>query len=413
MYTRRSFLKASSLFALAPTIPSFLAHTARAARVERDARILVVVQLDGGNDGINTVVPLVDEGYAKHRKVLRLAQDRLIKVNDSVGLHPSLGQFGKLLEAGQVAIVQGVSYPNPNRSHFQSMATWHSARLDPEEHGSRGWLGRALDQTPHSGKISSSLLVGSSAVPVALRGRRSIASSLERPEEFLLSSTADVRKLIGGETESNSVPSTTVPAKSQGSLAAFVERSMLDAYATSDRIAEVTRTIDTGAIYPESRIGNHLQTVARLIKAGFGTRIYYTVQPGYDTHSQQLRTHSDLLFNLGAALKSFLDDLAAHKLSERVAVLVFSEFGRTVVENGSGGTDHGTSGPVFLAGPGIKPGVVGKTPSLLDLDPKHGDLKTNVDFRQVYAAVLEDWLGLRSEDTLGGKFAKVELFRKG
>ena len=412
MYTRRSFLKASSLFASAPTIPSFLAQTARATREERDARILVVVQLDGGNDGINTVVPLADEGYAKHRKVLRLVQDSLIKVNDSVGLHPSLGQFGKLLEAGQLAIAQGVSYPNPNRSHFQSMATWHSARLDPEEHGSVGWLGRALDQETHRGKISSSLLVGSGTVPVALRGRRSIASSLERPEEFLLSSTAEVRKLIGEETESTPLPSNAAPGKSEGNLAAFVERSILDAYATSDRVAEVTRTIDTGAIYPESRLGNHLQTVARLIKAGFGTRIYYTVQPGYDTHSQQLRTHGDLLFHLGAALKSFLDDLAAHKLAERVAILVFSEFGRSVAENGSAGTDHGTSGPVFLAGPGIKPGVVGKTPSLLDLDPKHGDLRTHIDFRQVYAAVLEDWLGLRCDEALGGRFEKVELFRK-
>src|SRR5579871_2477089 len=144
--TRRAFLKTSTLLALAPTIPGFLARTARAARTERDGRVLVVIQLDGGNDGINTVVPFADDGYARHRKVLRLTKDRLVKVNDQVGLHPSLADAGKLLESGRLAIVPGVSYPNPNRSHFRSMAIWHSARLDPEEHGGFGWLGRALDQ---------------------------------------------------------------------------------------------------------------------------------------------------------------------------------------------------------------------------------------------------------------------------
>src|SRR5947209_7048252 len=145
MLTRRDFLSSSSLIALAPTIPGFLARTARAAAPRRDGRVLVVVELNGGNDGINTVVPFADEGYVKHRKTLRLAKDRLIKVNDHFALHPSLRDASKLLEAGQFVIAQGVSYPNPNRSHFQSLATWHTCRLDPEEHKGPGWLGRALD----------------------------------------------------------------------------------------------------------------------------------------------------------------------------------------------------------------------------------------------------------------------------
>src|SRR5262249_31696160 len=145
MLSRRDFLTSSTLLALAPTVPAFLARTARAARPEPDARVLVVIQLDGGNDGINTVVPFADEGYAKYRKALRLPRDRLVKVNDRVGLHPSLGGFGKLLEAGRLAVVQGVGYPNPNRSHFQSMAIWHTARLDAEQQVGLGWLGRGLD----------------------------------------------------------------------------------------------------------------------------------------------------------------------------------------------------------------------------------------------------------------------------
>jgi uncharacterized protein (DUF1501 family) len=409
--TRRDFLKTSTLFALAPTIPGFLAQTARAAKVERDGRVLVVIQLDGGNDGINTVVPFADEGYAKHRKVLRIPKERLVKVNDQVGLHPSLADAGKLLDTGQFAIVQGVSYPNPNRSHFRSMAIWHSARLDPEEHGGLGWLGRALDDgesarhpytPPRSGEGkgggAGSLLIGSGPPPVAIRGRRSVASALERPEDFALAAGADPRKAI-------------IKKEMADDLTAFVQRSMLDAYATADRLAEVAAAKDTDSRYPGSSLAGRLQLIARLLKAGFGTRIYYTLQPGYDTHSAQLQTHGQLLFELAGALKAFLDDLAAAKLADRVAVLMFSEFGRTVDENGSAGTDHGTSGPVFLAGSGVKPGLVGTTPSLLDLDPKHGDLKVGIDFRQVYAAVLEDWLNLPSPSALGGTFQKLPLLR--
>jgi uncharacterized protein (DUF1501 family) len=181
MPSRRDFLKRSSLLALAPAVPGFLAQTARAAVPQREGRVLVVIQLDGGNDGINTVVPFADEGYAKHRKVLRLAKDRLVKVDDTGGLHPSLSGFGKLLEAGRLVIAQGVSYPNPSRSHFQSMATWHTARLDPEEHRGPGWLGRSLDA---AGKSASALLVGGGPPPVAIRGRRSVASAIERIEVF-------------------------------------------------------------------------------------------------------------------------------------------------------------------------------------------------------------------------------------
>jgi uncharacterized protein (DUF1501 family) len=397
MFTRRDFLKSSTLFALAPTVPGFLAATARAARAERDGRILVVIQLDGGNDGINTVVPYADPGYARYRQALRLPKDRLVKVNDHVALHPSLADAGKLLESGRLAIVQGVNYPNPNRSHFRSMAIWHSARLDPEEHGGLGWLGRALDQDPKAG-AAGALLVGSGQPPVALRGRRSVASALDRPEDFALAAGADPRKALAA-------------MEPKDDLTAFVQRSMLDAYATADRLAAVAQAKDTGPRYPDTGLGNRLEMVARLLKANFGTRVYYTTQGSYDTHSGQLQTHSQLLFELATALKAFLDDLAASKLADRVAVLMFSEFGRTVSENGSAGTDHGTSGPVFLAGAGVKAGVVGRTPSLLDLDPKVGDLRTAVDFRRVYATVLEDWLRLPAKEALAGTFERLPLFR--
>src|SRR5437763_6397273 len=198
MFSRRDFLKSSTLIALAPTVPGFLARTARAAAPQRDGHVLVVVQLDGGNDGINSVVPLNDEGYAKHRKTLRLAKGGLVKVDGKVGLHPSLGAFGKLLEKGQLAVVQGVGYPNPHGSHFRSMAIWHSARLDAEEHTGLGWLGRALDDGPRpSDGSSASLLIGGGPPPPAIRGRRAVASALERTEEFALDAGADPCRALG------------------------------------------------------------------------------------------------------------------------------------------------------------------------------------------------------------------------
>jgi uncharacterized protein (DUF1501 family) len=406
MLTRRDFLRSSSLLALAPTIPGFLARTARAAVPRRDGRVLVVLELNGGNDGVNTVVPFADEGYAKHRKTLRLSKDRLVKVNNQVGLHSSLGNFGKLLEAGQLIIAQGVSYPNPSRSHFQSMATWHTARLDPEENKGPGWIGRGLDI---AGNGASALLVGSGPLPVAIRGRRSIASAIERIEDFSLAAGADPRKALvsSGPSARRGSPD---PADTDD-LTAFVQRNMLDAYATADRLREVSEGTDD-ARYPQNGLASRLRLIARLLKVGLDTRVFYTLQSGYDTHSAQLFTHSNLLFELAGALKAFLDDLAAAKLADRVVVLLFSEFGRTVRENGSAGTDHGTAGPVFLAGPALKGGLVGATPSLLDLDPKDGDLRRSLDFRQVYATVLEDWLAVSSKDTLGGTFGHLPLFRR-
>jgi uncharacterized protein (DUF1501 family) len=194
-------------------------------------------------------------------------------------------------------------------------------------------------------------------------------------------------------------------------LAAFVRRSALDAYATADRMAEMFRAPDNGAGYPATNLASQLRLVARLMKLDLGTRVFYTRQGGYDTHATQFGTHATLLSELAGALRAFLDDLAAAKLAERVLVLCFSEFGRTVGENASAGTDHGTAGPVFLAGPGVKPGLVGTTPNLLDLDPRFGDLRTGIDFRQVYATILEEWLSLPSQPVLGSIFAKLPLFR--
>jgi uncharacterized protein (DUF1501 family) len=387
--SRRDLFRMLPVISLAPTVPAFIARLAWASAPQRDGRILVVIQLDGGNDGLNTVVPYGDEAYAKNRKTLKLASDRLIKVSAGIGLHPAMGQAGKLLESGQLGIVPGVGYPNPNRSHFASMAIWQTARLDEEEHGGPGWLGRGLDSNPGA----SSTFVGAGSIPAAIRGRRALASSLERIDDLTLD-PAVARPNVTSDGDD---------------LGAFVLRSTLDAYASSDRLAELAKDRSAAARYPDTELANRLKLVARLIKGGFDSRVFYTSQGGYDTHAQQSAAHFGVLGELSGALKAFLDDMSGSKLADRVLVFCFSEFGRRVLENGSGGTDHGAAGPVFLAGPAVKPGLLGRYPSLTDLD--NGDLKMTVDFRRVYATVLKNWLGLPADDALGGPFEPLPLFR--
>ena len=246
----------------------------------------------------------------------------------------------------------------------------------------------------------AALFVGNGPPPVALRGRRTAASALERLDDFLLDPAAEPGRGIVGDGD----------VRNGDDLAAFVRRSTLDAYATADRIAELARGRGDDARYPATGLGERLHNVARLLKGGYPARVFYTVQGGYDTHAAQLQTHYELLSELSGALAAFLDDLAAAGLAERVLVLGFSEFGRRVAENGSAGTDHGTAGPVFLAGPGVRAGLLGAYPSLTDLED--GDLKRSIDFRQVYATLLEDWLGVPSEAALGGRFERLALLNR-
>src|SRR5262249_41821724 len=280
MLSRRDFLKHASLVALAPSIPGFLAHTARAAEPARDGRILVVLELSGGNDGINTVVPFADEGYAKCRTALRLPADRMHKITKEVGLHPAMGDAAKLLESGRLAVVQGVGYPNPSRSHFKSMTIWQSANVnlpkedvvDAESKAVYGWIGQGLDEgrKPADG-TPGALFVGSGSMPVALRSRRSVASAIARPEDSIL-------------TLKGAINSTAEEVKRRDDLAAFVRRSTLDAYATSERMAAVLRADDKNAAYPANGLAGRLRVIARLIKGGGGTRVFYTSQSSYDTH---------------------------------------------------------------------------------------------------------------------------------
>jgi uncharacterized protein (DUF1501 family) len=357
----------------------------------------VVIQLDGGNDGINTVVPFGDEAYPKHRRALRLPTSKLFKIGEGIGLHPALRPAAELLESGRLAIVQGVGYPNPNRSHFESMAIWQTARLDGAAAGSSGWLGGALDAAA-SGHGPSAVHIGDQSLPRALMARRAVTSSFADAADLALS-------LPPPE------PVRPNPKAADGDdLSAFVNRTVTSAYATAAEMeAAARRGGGDSSRYPQTELARRLDLMARSIKSGCPARVYYVIQPGYDSHAVQLPAHARLLGELAGALSAFLGDLAAAKLDDRVLVMAFSEFGRRPEENGSLGTDHGTAGPVLIAGPSVRAGLAGEPPSLGDL--QDGDLKWSIDFRSVYATLLEQWLKTPAEPVLGGRFATLPLVR--
>ena len=410
---RRDFLKstlaASGLVSFgAATVPGFLGRSARAAAVEGGAngRILVVVQLLGGNDGLNTVVPHGLDGYARARRALRLPTAQLHPLSKEIGLHPSLGGIAKLIAGGKASVVQGVGYPNPDRSHFRSMEIWESARMEPDA-VETGWIGRALDaRPPKPGGDLPALHLGGRALPIASRARRGEVPTIASLDDYRL-------KLEGDDAGRREARDTLdglarLDRGQDDPLLGFLRRSAVAAYESSRRLdALAPETPGKASSYPDSGLAKRLGMVARLIKAGFGTTIYYTALDGFDTHARQLTTHAALLAELSDAIAAFHADLEGAGQADRVALLTFSEFGRRVAENASMGTDHGAAAPLFVVGPVATPGLVGAHPSLEALDD--GDLVHHTDFRRVYATMLERWLGLPSAPILGDGFAPLDL----
>jgi len=385
MWSRRNFLKTSSIISLAPVVPQVFANTAAAAIPNPDDKVLVVIQLDGGNDGLNTVVPFDDDNYAKARKKLRVPKDKVHRLDDQLGLHPSMKSAKQLFDDGLFSIVQGVGYPNPDRSHFRSMKIWQTASFDDEKHDQEGWLGRTLDHVSFAGK-KDCVYVGPQETPVSLWGRRSNAISISQAWDLQLA-------------DANSLGMSKRSTKSE--LEQFVSKQALSAFASAKEMGDLSAK-GTDTFYPRSRLGSQLQLIATLLKSSTKTRVFYTTQNGYDTHSTQQYDHASLLREYSDALKSFLDDLKKAGLADRVVVMTFSEFGRRVHENNSAGTDHGTAGPVFLAGESVKAGLMGAAPDLANL--VGGDLAVQYDFRQIYATI-----GVDADAILGASHERLAL----
>ena len=386
MLNRRNFLQKTSIVSLAPVLPCVFGKTANAAELASDKKVLIVIQLDGGNDGLNTVVPYADDAYGRMRKELRIKTKDVLKIDDHLGLHRSMKGAKELFDDGRFSIVQGVGYPNPDRSHFRSMKIWQTARFDDDQHDNNGWLGRTLDLDAFVGK-KNSIYVGQRETPVALWGRKSEAISLSRAEDLHLA--LDPR-------------SSKQKSNAKADLQQFVSKQVLTAYCSAEEFKRRGAGKANDSKYPNTRLGSQLKLVSQLLKSGSNSRIFYTSQNGYDTHSAQKYDHSRLLREYSGALKALMDDLKASNLDDRVLVMTFSEFGRRIAENDSQGTDHGTAGPVFLAGKPIRGGLIGKAPDLSDL--VDGDLKVQHDFRSVYATILKQWLDVDPVAVLGDDF---------
>ncbi len=404
---RRDVLK-SSMVAWGLTVPGFLSRTAFAAPDSKKpgARdtILVVVELTGGNDGINTVIPYKDPEYAKLRPTLKFTDTQVKKVNDDLGLHPQLTGLHELLEKSHLSIVQGVGYPNPTQSHFRSMDIWQTA--NPADVVAEGWIGKALKAMPAAPAFH--LKNGNERAPIAVEGATVRVPSIGTLEEFQLQLAAasgadkkNQREVIEGAVKGGDAK----PA-----LLDFVSRTAADSYASSCRLQEIGKNYQPKATYPNTNLANRLKLAAQLIDADLGARVFYVALDGFDTHAGQGPAHASLLGQLSGAISAFYNDVAARGHGDRVLVMTFSEFGRRAKENGSKGTDHGAAAPMFLVGGNkIVTGPIGKHPSLTDLEM--GNIKYHTDFRQVYAAILDQWLGVSSKDVLGKAFDPAPIFK--
>ncbi len=429
LHTRRQFLRTSILGgALASTVPLFLektflsldtmaAATPGQFTTGKDATILVVLQLAGGNDGINTVVPFADDAYYKARPKLFLPPSGILKVNDHIGLHPRLTGLKNLYDEGHLSLVQGVGYPNPNRSHFRSTEIWQTASSS-NRNVADGWLGRYFDSCCQGADPSSVGVAVGGQTPQAFASSHPKGIAFSNPEQFRYMSEAAsdpkaaeslVREMNmpddthhAGANDGGSIGMLAGPTHAEGDTMEFLQRTALGARMSSDKILEITRKTRSTVDYPRSQLGNSLNLVGRLIAGGLPTRVYYVSQGGFDTHANQLPAHDRLMGDLNGALSSFVADLKAQGNFNRVMVITFSEFGRRVAENASGGTDHGAAAPLFVIGGAVKPGLYGAYPSLTDLHD--GDLKFNTDFRSVYATALEHWLKAPAPKVLGAKF---------
>jgi uncharacterized protein (DUF1501 family) len=409
MLTRRQLLirtlQASSLFAVGRAVPGFLLNTAHAAESGKDT-VLVVLEMTGGNDGLNTVIPYADDLYHKARNALRLTKEQVVRVDDHIGLNPGMKSFEQLLQKGQLAVVQGVGYPNPDRSHFESMDIWQSAEVG-RKLSNTGWLARSwADLQDKKGNVPV-MQVGPEKLPLALRGAPGGVVSVNNQFPVRLNlepgtpAQQKARKRLIEDLAREDGPG------DKESMLQFVQRRQLQTYSTLDRLEEVLKNTAATGRFPATTLGQKLELVLRLIVMGFGTRVFYLAIDGFDTHSGQKDPHQRLLQEVADAITFFFTNLQSSGHDKRVLVMTFSEFGRRVQENGSGGTDHGSGSCLFVAGPGVKGGPVGKHPSLKDL--LEGDLKYHTDFRRVYATLLDDWLGVDSRTVLGEKFAHVEL----
>ncbi len=401
--SRREFLEIAGLsfVSLSSFAPRLFAEVAKeSAAADKNDNVLVVVELSGGNDGLNTVIPFENDLYYKNRRTLGIPKANVHKIADAVGLHPAMEPLAELYKEGRVAVVQGVGYPEPDRSHFRSMEIWQTAsteKIPP----SAGWLGRLIDQLPR--KENDDALPGlafTGSLPQACQAEKTVIPVVGELEAFAGAEQSELKDIVLRRKLS------TATGTAKGSVQ-FLRDQSTAMYRTVDKLKGAAEKYKSTVEYPGSALGGQLKHAAQILAGNLGVRVMYASQDGYDTHSGQADAHAGLLGDLSGSLAAFDKDLRGLGLADRVAVVVFSEFGRRVDENASLGTDHGAASCLFVAGAKVKGGLYGEYPRLDKLG--EGDLIFNTDFRSVYATLLDNWLGCPAKKILKGDFSSLSV----
>ena len=364
--------------------------------------ILVVVQLTGANDYMNTVIPYSDPLYHENRPTVGVPAEDVLPIDDDLGFNPAMAPVKELYDQGKVALIHGVGYPNPNRSHFRSMDIWHTC--EPGKVATEGWLGRVIrDLDPRGENVLTGLNLGRGLPRAMALPGVPVASVGDVDSYGVLTGFADQQKR---QTALDVFARMYAPAIGSGPVMDYLGQTGRDALLGAELLKSAPANYTSTVEYSDSPIGRNLRGIAKVLLAGLGTRVFYTQHAGYDTHANQGPTQPQLLSELANGISDFHADLAEHDASENVLIYVFTEFGRRVMDNGSG-TDHGSGGGCFVIGDGVKCGMYGRYPSLKEEDLLEGDLRFNVDFRSVYSTMLESWLGLDPNPIVGGQFERL------
>jgi uncharacterized protein (DUF1501 family) len=368
--------------------------------------VLAVLSLSGGNDGLNTIIPYANGLYRDFRPNLRIAEEQVIKLNDEIGLHPAMGPLKKYWDEGKMAIFLGIGYPHASYSHFRSMDIWHTC--EPDKIGTEGWLGQAIKELdPKAENVLTGVNFGR-GLPRALAKEGVPVASVGNLETYGL--------LTGIDGEEQRTEALDVfgrmygPTIGTGYALDYIRRTGTEALKGADILATAPGRYSSSVEYSASAVGQYMKYIAQTHLAGFGTRVLYTTSPynGFDTHANQAQAHSGLWTDVSRNVDTFMDDLREHHASDNVTLLMFSEFGRRITDNGSG-TDHGAGSVAFAIGEHVKGGCYGEYPSLEPSKQEDGgNVAHNMDFRSVYTTLLEDWLGV-DPVPIAGKFEKISF----
>jgi len=392
IFKRKQFIQIGSLATASLMVPKFLKAFESPARVMPGNKVVVVLQLSGGNDGLNTVIPYRNDLYYKGRPRLGILRDKALSLTDETGLHPALTAFKELYDDGSLSILNNVGYPNPDRSHFRSMDIWHTASQSTE-YWSQGWVGRYLDAQCKGCDKPTQAIELDDVLSLALKGENIKGIAVKDPRR--LYGTAN-EKFFREVMKNHTDEAGEQPVD-------YLYKTMAETLSSADYIFQQSRLHPSNADYPKTDLGNSLKTIASLIFSEINTKVYYVSLGSFDTHINQEAQQQRLFAEMNDAIKSFVKDLKEQHRFEDVLLFTFSEFGRRVEQNASGGTDHGTANNMFLVSGGLKKkGVLNPMPDLANLN--EGDLKYNVDFKNVYATILNKWLQADDAGILGRKY---------